>query len=125
LREGKRDKLVPAILWRAPKCEESPRSNDRTRAERPTPRTLKLDASGAALEELLERRVDVLTLEDAGANPVLLAEAIAEGRTIVDREERWSQLRSEAKAMDRRSRRHLRERRRGALAGIDRLPTEA
>src|ERR1051326_6183850 len=30
------------------------------------------------LEELLERRVDVLTLEDARANLVLLAEAVAE-----------------------------------------------
>ncbi len=77
------------------------------------------------LEELLERRVDVLTLEDAGANPVLLAEAVAEGRTIVDREERWARLGSEAEAMDRRARRHLRKRSRSALAGIDRLVTEA
>lgn len=77
------------------------------------------------LEELLARRVDVLALEDASANPVLLAEAVAEGRTIVDREERWAQLRSEAEAMDRRARRHLRERGRRALAGIDRLVTEA
>ncbi|MBA3865587.1 MAG: nucleotidyltransferase domain-containing protein [Solirubrobacterales bacterium] len=77
------------------------------------------------LEELLERRVDVLTLEDAGTNPVLLAEAVAEGRTIVDREERWAQLGSEAEAMDRRARRHLRKRSRSALTGIDRLVTEA
>jgi uncharacterized protein len=76
------------------------------------------------LEELLGRRVDVLTLEDAGANPVLLAEATAEGRTIVDREERWAQLSSEAEAMDRRAQRHLRERSRSALAGIDRLLAE-
>lgn len=76
------------------------------------------------LEELLGRRVDVLTLEDAGANPVLLAEAVAEGRAIVDREERWAQLGSEAKAMDRRARRHLRKRSRRALAGIDRLISE-
>lgn len=77
------------------------------------------------LEELLERRVDVLALEDASANPVLLAEAVAEGRTIIDREERWAQLGSEAEAMDRRARRHLRKRSRRALAGIDRLVTEA
>jgi uncharacterized protein len=77
------------------------------------------------LEELLGRRVDVLTLEDAGANPVLLAEAMAEGRTIVDREGRWAQLRSEAEAIDRRARRHLRKRSRSALAGIDRLLSEA
>jgi hypothetical protein len=55
------------------------------------------------LEGLLGPGVDVLTLEDAGANPVLLAEAVADGRTIVDREERWAQLSSEAKAMDSRA----------------------
>jgi len=77
------------------------------------------------LEELLGRRIDVLALEDASANPGLLAEAVAEGRTIVDREERWAQLSSEAAAMDQRARRHLGKRSRNALAGIDRLGTEA
>jgi predicted nucleotidyltransferase len=77
------------------------------------------------LEELLGRRVDVLTLEDAGSNPVLLAEALNEGRVIVDREERWAQLSAEAEAMNRRAQRHLRERSRRALAGIDRLLAEA
>ncbi|HVY77901.1 MAG TPA: nucleotidyltransferase domain-containing protein [Solirubrobacterales bacterium] len=77
------------------------------------------------LEGLLGRRVDVLTLEDARANPVLVAEAVAEGRTIVDREERWAQLSSEAGAVDRLARKHLRERSRRALAGIDRLAGEA
>lgn len=77
------------------------------------------------LEGLLGRRVDVLALEDASANPVLLAEAVAEGRPIVDREDRWAQLSSEAEALDRHARRHLRERSRQALAGIDRLAGEA
>lgn len=77
------------------------------------------------LEELLRRRVDVLTLEDAAANPVLLAEAVAEGRTIVDREERWAQLSSEAEAIESRARRYLHDRSRDALAGISRLFTEA
>lgn len=77
------------------------------------------------LEGLLERPVDVLTLEDAGANPVLLAEAVAEGRPIVDREDRWAQLSSEAEAIDRRARNHLRQRRNQALAGISRLAAEA
>ncbi len=76
------------------------------------------------LEELLGRRVDVLALEDARANPVLVAEAVAEGRTIVDREGLWARLGSEAEAMDRRARRHLRERSRRALTGIDRLVSE-
>jgi predicted nucleotidyltransferase len=77
------------------------------------------------LEGLLGRHVDVLTLEDVSANPVLLAEAVAEGRTIVDREARWTRLSSEAEAVNRRARRHLRERSRRALAGIDRLVSEA
>lgn len=77
------------------------------------------------LEESLRRRVDVLTLEDAEANPVLLAEAVAEGRAIVDREGSWPRLRCQAEAIDRRARRHLRQRGRSALAGIDRLLSEA
>lgn len=77
------------------------------------------------LEELIGRRVDVLTLEDVRANPVLLAEAVAEGRPIVDREGRWAQLSAEAEAVDRRARRHLRERSRRALARIDRMVGEA
>lgn len=77
------------------------------------------------LEGLVARRVDVLTLEDADANPVLLAEAMADGRTIVDREERWAQLSSEADAMNSRARKHLHGRSRNALSGIDRLFTEA
>jgi predicted nucleotidyltransferase len=76
------------------------------------------------LEALLGRRVDVLTLEDARLNPVLLAEAAAEGRTIVDREAHWAQLSSEAEILDRRAGRHLRERRRRALAGLDRLASK-
>lgn len=77
------------------------------------------------LEGLLGRPVDILTLEEAGANPVLLAEAVADGRTIIDREKRWAQLSSEAQAMDSRARRHLRNRSRDALAGIDRIFSEA
>lgn len=73
------------------------------------------------LEGLLGRPVDVLTLEEAGANPVLLAEAVEDGRTLVDREGRWAQLSSEARAIDSRARRHLRNRSRHALAGIDSL----
>jgi uncharacterized protein len=77
------------------------------------------------LEELLERRVDAITLEDAGSNPVLLAAVLREGRPIVDREERWSELASEAAKVERRARGHLREGSRRALAGIDRLLAEA
>lgn len=77
------------------------------------------------LEELLGRHVDVLTLKDARANPVLVAEAVAEGRTLVDREGHWAQLGFEAEAVDRRARRYLRERRRHALARIERLAGEA
>jgi predicted nucleotidyltransferase len=73
------------------------------------------------LEGLLGRPVDIHTLEEAAADPVLLAEAVAEGRAIVDRERRWPTLRAEAGAIDRRAREHLRRRSRRALATIDRI----
>lgn len=77
------------------------------------------------LEALLERRVDVTTLEDAGSNPALLAAVVEDGRAIVDREDRWAGLSSETEAIERRAQRHLSERKRRAMAGIDRLLAEA
>jgi predicted nucleotidyltransferase len=73
------------------------------------------------LEELLGRRVDVVLAEDAAENPALLAEAVAEGRVLVDREHRWPELSASRDALSRRSRRIDSRRRREALAGIDRF----
>lgn len=76
------------------------------------------------LEALLGREVDVLSVEDAEANPLLFAEALREGRVIVDRKGRWGELQPEAEKAARRARRHERARGRRALAGVDRLLAE-
>jgi predicted nucleotidyltransferase len=74
---------------------------------------------GTKLERLLDRRVDLLTLEAARGNPQLLSEAIDEGRVIVDRVEHWPALQDEAEELRRRARRESGSKRRRALAGID------
>jgi len=76
-------------------------------------------ARGTGLEGLLGRRVDLVLVEDAEENPALLAEAVAEGRVLVDREPRWPELSARRAALARRSKRLDRERRREALARID------
>jgi predicted nucleotidyltransferase len=74
------------------------------------------------LEALLGRAVEVVTIEDAEANPRLLAEALREGRVIVDRERRWTELRSEVERVARRAREGERRLRRRALQAVNRLP---
>jgi predicted nucleotidyltransferase len=76
------------------------------------------------LEGLLGREVDVLSVEDAEAAPLLLAEALREGRVIVDRERRWAELGPQAEKRARRARRPERARARRALAEVDRLLAE-
>ncbi|HVC07227.1 MAG TPA: nucleotidyltransferase domain-containing protein [Solirubrobacterales bacterium] len=76
---------------------------------------------GLKLEGALERRVDALTVEEAEASPLLFAEALREGRVIVDREGRWAEMQPKAEQVARRARRHERARGRRALAGVDRL----
>ncbi len=80
----------------------------------------RLDLS-AKLEELLGRRVDVVEIGDAEANPRLLAEASAEGRVLVDRTHRWPELRGREKTLQRQAQRQEGRRARAALAGIDRM----
>jgi predicted nucleotidyltransferase len=76
---------------------------------------------GAKLEALLGRRVDVVTLDEARANAGLLAEAVGEGRVLVDREGRWAPLRREADALRSSARKEARRAKSRALAGIDRM----
>lgn len=73
------------------------------------------------LESAAERSVDVLRLQDAEADPSFLAAAIAQGRVLVDREQRWPTLRRREAALRRQDKRRDAERARAALAGIDRL----
>ena len=76
---------------------------------------------GAKLEALLGRRVDLLNLGDARGNPQLLAQAIGEGRVLVDREDRWPSLQGEVGALRRRAREGGRRAKRRALDGVDRM----
>jgi len=75
----------------------------------------------AKLTRLTGRRVDVLALEDAETEPSLLAEAVAHGRVLVDRDALWPRLRAREAGLRRRGSRLDARRVDRALAGIDRL----
>lgn len=75
----------------------------------------------AKLEGLLGRHVDVVPIRSAEAIPALLADAIAEGRVLVDRDARWAKLRGREGALCRIAQRGEKRRRAEALAGIDRM----
>jgi uncharacterized protein len=69
------------------------------------------DSSAARVAELagrLERRlgrdVQLVRLQDAERSPSLMVDVLEGGRVLVDREGRWSQLRSRAAAWQRRAR---------------------
>jgi predicted nucleotidyltransferase len=73
------------------------------------------------LEGLLEREVQIIPLEEAASNPLLLADAAREGRPIVDREGWWPSFSAESDRLKRRAEAEYRSQKRRALAGIDRL----
>jgi predicted nucleotidyltransferase len=75
----------------------------------------------AKLEGLADRRVDVILLQSAEALPGLLANAIAEGRVLLDRDSRWTELQEREGALRREALRRDKRRRRAALKGIDRM----
>lgn len=75
----------------------------------------------AKLEGLLGRRVDVVPLEDSESNPLLLAEAVRDGRVIVDREGRWPALRAEAEKLQLDADESERRRAGRALRGLEEL----
>lgn len=62
------------------------------------------------LEEALDRGVDVLAIEDAHSNPLLMAEAARDGRAIIDREQRWPRFSAERERFERRARAQYRTR---------------
>ncbi|MBV8734308.1 MAG: nucleotidyltransferase domain-containing protein [Solirubrobacterales bacterium] len=67
------------------------------------------------------RRVDVIRLEDAQSEPSFLADVIADGRVLVDREGLWPRLRRREPTLRREGRRTAAQRAQAALAGIERL----
>jgi hypothetical protein len=75
----------------------------------------------AKLEGLTGRRIDLIPLQSAEALPGLIADAIVEGRVLLDRDSRWTELREREPAFRRDSLRRDRHRRRAALRGVDRM----
>ncbi len=73
------------------------------------------------LTRLVGRPVDVVELEDAEAEPSFLAQVVADGRVLVDREDQWPALRAREGGLRRRGSRNDARRLDRALAGIDRL----
>jgi predicted nucleotidyltransferase len=76
---------------------------------------------GAKLTGATGRSVDVVRLQDAESEPSFLADVIAEGRVLVDREGLSARLRSREPRLRRAGRRTHTERTDVALGGIDRL----
>ena len=73
------------------------------------------------LSEATGRRVDVVRLEDAENEPSFLADVIADGRVLVDRDGLWPRLRGREPSLRRASRQRQAKRTDRALAGLDRL----
>jgi predicted nucleotidyltransferase len=67
------------------------------------------------------RSVDVVRLQDAESEPSFLADVIADGRVLVDRDRLGPRLRSREPSLRRAGRRTRAERTDAALGGIDRL----
>lgn len=75
----------------------------------------------AKLTAVIGRRVDVVRLQDAEVEPFFLADVVAEGRVLVDREDQWPRLHRREPSLRHRGSRHEARRAEAALAGIDRL----
>jgi hypothetical protein len=75
----------------------------------------------AKLTRLVGRRVDVVELKDIEAEASFLAQIVADGRVLVDREHLWPSLRRREAVLRRRGREDDARRLDRALAGIDRL----
>jgi len=77
------------------------------------------------LEAITGREVQLTLMEDAQATPQLLAEAVREGRVIIDRQDRWPQLSAETDRLTRRGQTRAHEQGRRALSRINRLLVES
>ncbi|HTA12666.1 MAG TPA: nucleotidyltransferase domain-containing protein [Solirubrobacteraceae bacterium] len=73
------------------------------------------------LTRLVGRPVDVVEFQDAGEDPSFLAQAIADGRVLVDRDGRWPELRGRERRLRQRGSLDDARRVKSALAGIDQL----
>jgi predicted nucleotidyltransferase len=75
----------------------------------------------AKLSAATGRRVDVVRLQDAESEPSFLADVIADGRVLVDREGLWPRLRGRGPSLRQSARQSHAERADAALAGLDRM----
>jgi predicted nucleotidyltransferase len=73
------------------------------------------------LSDVLGREVDLVVLDQAKREPAFLAQALDEGRVLVDRDRRWRGLRAQKGRLRQRGANVDAQRIRDALAGIDRL----
>jgi predicted nucleotidyltransferase len=73
------------------------------------------------LTAITGRPVDVVRLRDAKREPLFLADIVAEGRVLVDRNASWPGLRRRKATLRHRGQEQDAHRARAALAGIDRL----
>jgi predicted nucleotidyltransferase len=75
----------------------------------------------AKLTQILDKQVDLVVLDDAKQEPSFLAQTLAEGRVLVDRDQLWDALRAHETRL-RQQGKTLDERRIArALAGIDHM----
>lgn len=79
------------------------------------PEAAQVAALSGRLEQRLGRDVQLVRLQDARRSPTLLADALRDGRVIVDRHDGWAALRDEAAVWERRAARD-------ALSSLDDLP---
>jgi predicted nucleotidyltransferase len=70
------------------------------------------------LQEALDRRVHLVTLDDASHAPSLLIDVIDEGRVIVDRDDRWTAIVESRELVAKRARRQEAALRRRAAAAV-------
>jgi predicted nucleotidyltransferase len=73
------------------------------------------------LTAMTGRHVDVVRLEDAESEPSFLADVIADGRVLVDREVLWPRLCGREPSLRRAGRQRQATRTDAALAGLDRM----
>jgi predicted nucleotidyltransferase len=73
------------------------------------------------LTDLLGRQVDLVGLDQAKQEPAFLAQALDEGRVLIDRDHHWPALRAQRGRLRQRSAKSDAQRILDALAGIDRV----
>lgn len=76
---------------------------------------------GLKLEGLLGRPVQLVTLAEAERSPLLLADALHDGRVLVDRDRRWARLRRRTRSIEAAAAAQEAELDHAAWAALDRL----